>query len=88
MVPLALPQGEHVRNPKDREQRAVRVSPEAVTATSRNLAIRSARGPRLGSSLCPAVLTGRRRSYRPHNRTVELANGDFGPRKDLMAERA
>ncbi len=43
MVPLALPEGEHARNPQDPERLAVGVSPEAVMAgISRNPAIRSA----------------------------------------------
>ena len=54
MVPLALSEGELPATPRIREPRTISVSPEIVMATkagvSRNTAICSARGPRLGSS--------------------------------------
>ena len=47
MVPLALPEGKHARNPQDRERRTIKVSPEAVMATTAGVS----RTPRLSSGL-------------------------------------
>ena len=69
MVPLALPEGKHARNPQDRERRTIKVSPEAVMATRQ--------GFRGTPQFAPPGAPGwaRRRTRRGHRDQVYVGHG-------------